>query len=411
MRRRRFLHVVGASATGALLPVRGSLAQGEDAVKVLEGVQPLAFRQGKQCTLMGCLEAVLRYHGEPYDYVDLMGLSGAAFRIRIAYPSSDRLMGGRIHPGVSVDASIGPHVDAAMEATGYRREVDAPVFHGDGGQETVAARIKKEIDESRPVIAMNLHSASCWGVIAGYDAGVPLRDGNGEHQPGRYLCRTYYDPEEAGYQRAPHFPWDVYLISKAGGPPLEEEATRASVKRAVTLLETETGRVTGPTAWMAFYEPDYANGIAAYDAWIEDLEDEEGVATLSPAQFLMYWQGHAWMYDSLHDARRSAAQYLRRIAPRLGEREGRLLEEAAQAYEQLVQHMTESWDCFPFSRAGYVEPETGWWIRVQQEEFLGRQIPSYSGEWTSDMRREGAGVLRVLKAMEEEALAVLREVA
>lgn len=380
-------------------------------MKLLEGVQPLRFRQGKQCTLIGCLEIVLRYHGEPHDYVDLMGLSGAAFRIRIAYPSSDRLMGGRIHPGISIDASIGPHLDAAMEATGYQREVDAHVFHGEDGEEVVAARIEREIDENRPVIAMNLRGASCWGVIAGYDAAVPLEDANGESQPGRYLCRTYYDSEGAGCQRAAKFPWDAYLVSKRGEALLEEEATRASVKRAVALLETETGRVTGPTAWMAFYKPDYVNGIAAYAAWIEDLEDEEGIAELRPAEFLMYWQGHAWMYDSLHDARRSAAAYLRRIAPRFGDREGRLLGEAAQTYDRLVQHMTERWDCFPFSDDGYVEPETGWWIRVQQEGFLGRQIPSYSGGWTSDMRREGIEVIRGLRAIEEEALATLREVA
>ncbi len=409
MRRRRFLHVVGASATGALLPVRGSRAQGEGNVKLLEGVQPLGFRKGKQCTLIGCLEAVLRYHGEPHDYVDLMGLSGAAFRVRIAYPSSDRLMGGRIHPGISVDASIGPHVDAVMQAVGYQREVDAHVFHGEGGEEIVAERIEKEIDENRPVVAMNLQGASCWGVITGCDAGVPLRGQDGECQGDRYVCRTYHDSEGSDYQRAPKFPWDVYLISKAGGPLLEEEATRVSVKRAVTLLETEQGRVTGPTAWMAFYRPDYVSGIAAYDAWIEDLEDEEVIGKLRPEQFLMYWQGHAWMYDSLHDARRSAAQYLRRIAPRFGDREGRLLEEAAQTYDRLVQHITEGWDHFPFSEGGYVEPDTGWCIRVQQEEFLGRHIPSYSSEWTSDMRRDGIEVLRALRAMEEEALAALRE--
>ena len=412
MRRRRFLHVVGASATAALLPVTRSPAQGEDSVKVLEGVQPLGFRKGKQCTLMGCLEAVLRYHGEPYDYVDLMGLSGAAFRIRIAYPSSDRLMGGRIHPGISVDASVGPHLEALLEVTGYQRETDAHVLHKEKGGERVARRIETEVDENRPVIAMNLQGASCWGVIVGYDADVPLKDEDGECQGNRYVCRTYYDPEGSDYQRAPKFPWDVYLISKGGEALLAEEATRASVKRAVTLLETERGRVSGPTAWMAFYKPDYVNGISAYDAWVEDLEDDEGIAKLRAEQFLMYWQGHAWMYDQLHDARRAAAQYVRRIAPRFaGGARRRLLEEAAQTYDQLVQHMTEGWDCFPFSEDGYVEPDTGWWFRVEQEQFLGRQIPAYSGGWTSEMRRRGIEVLRTLREKDEKALAMLREVA
>jgi len=411
MERRQFVRTIGAGVVGSALSVGEGSAQGGEGVRALEGVRPLGFRQGKQCTLMGSLEAVLQYHGEAYDYVELMGLSGAAFRIRVAYPSSDRIMGGRIHPGISVDASIGPHVQAVLDATGFECEVDAHVFHAENGEETVAARIEREIGEARPVIAMNLQGASCWGVIAGYDRLIPPRDADGEWQGRRYLCRTYYDPPGSGYVPAPRFPWDVYFIRRAGEPRSPEEAARRSVEGAVRLLETEQGTVTEPTAWMWFWRPDYVNGLAAYGAWIEDLQDEEGIAKLTPDQFLMYWQGHAWMYDQLHDARRAAAAYLRRIAPRFGDREARRLLEAADRYHDLVERMTGNWDCFPFSRDGYIEPDTGWWIRVEHEKFLGTQIPSYSGEWTADMRRGGADLLAALREKDEQALAPLRELA
>jgi hypothetical protein len=320
-------------------------------------------------------------------------------------------MGGRIHPGISTDALVGPHVQALLEATGFEREVDAHTFHSENGEQAVAARIEREIDEGRPVIAMNLERASRWGVIAGYDPSVSPRDADGEWQGRRYLCRTYYDPPGSGYVLAPQFPWDVYFIRRAGEPLVRDEAARRSIEGAVRLLETERGTVTEPTAWMWFWRPDYVNGLAAYAAWIEDLRDEEGIARLTPAQFLMYWQGHAGMYDQLHDARRAAATYLRRIAPRFGDREARLLVEASGRYDDLVEHMTRNWGCFPFSQGGYIEPDTGWWIRVEHEEFLGTQIPSYASEWTADMRRGGADLLAALREKDEQAVAPLREIA
>jgi hypothetical protein len=356
---------------------------------------------------MGCLEAVLRYHGEPHDYVDLMGISGAAFRVRIAYPSSDRIMGGRIHPGISADAAIGPHVAAAMQATGYRAEFDLHLRHGEDGHEIIADRMEKEIDEGRPVIAMNLQGASCWGVVAGYDPDVPLKDANESYDGRRFLCRTYYDVAGSGYQGAPRLPWDVYFITPAEEPLSDDERARASLGQAADLLAAPHATVTSPTGWMAFYERDYVSGIEAYDAWIRDLADEEGIRELKPEQFLMYWQGHACMYDQLHDARRAAVRYLARIAPQFADKKAELLQRASQVCQQLVAHMTENWACFPFCRDGYVEPDTGWWIRVEQEEFLGQQVPAYSREWTADMRRRGTEVLRAVRQKDEEVLALL----
>jgi len=105
-------------------------------------------------------------------------------------------------------------------------------------------------------------------------------------------------------------------------------------------------------AWMWFWQPDYVNGLRAYEAWINDLTDEEGIAALAPEQFLMYWQGHAWMYDQLHDARRAAALYLGRLAEGFEEQKARLLRAAASGLDALVALMTENWDCFPYREVG-----------------------------------------------------------
>lgn len=374
----------------------------------LDGVPALAFRTGRQCTLMGSLEAVLRYYGEDYDYIDLMGLSAAAFRVRIAYPTTDRIMGGRIHPGVSVDASFGPHVAAIEEMTGHAFRLEGHFLHEDQGPQIVSRAIEAELDESRPVLALNLMGGSCWGVVAGYDAEVLLTNAAGEAQGERYLCRTYYDPPGADYQRALLFPWDVYTVTARGEAPPRDVAVTDSIGRAVRLLEAESGTVQRPSGWMWFFKPEYANGLHAYDAWIEDLQAEEAIRELTADHFMMYWQGHAYMYDQLHDARRAAAAYVRRIAPRLGDRQAAHLLEAAEVYDGFVRQMTASWDCFPFCERGYVEPETGWRLRPETEELLGRRIPAYAAGWTPDMRRAGCDLLAALRQREEEALAVLR---
>ena len=98
---------------------------------------------------------------------------------------------------------------------------------------------------------------------------------------------------------------------------LEEEATRSTLRHAVELLRTGMAEVNRPSAWTWFFEPEYVNGIAAYDAWIRDLEDEEGTRRCRPSSSLMYWQGHAWMYNALHDAHRAAMLCPERIAPKL----------------------------------------------------------------------------------------------
>ena len=409
MRRRRFVGLLGATGAAAFLSHRWEAAGEGTEVKVLDGVPPLAWRRGKQCTLIGCFEAVLRYYGEPWDYVDLMGLSGAAFRLRIAYSTNERLMGGRIHPGISIDASVGPHVQALMEATGYQCEIDAHVFHQPVNHELIAARIEGEIEEKRPVIAMNLNGGSCWGVIAGYDRAVPLQLCIERDLGDRYLCRTYYDADDAGYERARCFPWDVYFVRRAGERLPADLAAPAAVERAVTLPETESGQVSGPLGWMAGWKPEYVNGLRAYDAWTADLADEEGIARLSPEQSLMYWQGHACMYDQLHDARRAAAEYVRRIAPQFADTQARRLQQAAEAYDRLVELMTRNWSCFPYREGGYVEPITGWRLGTDREEFPGTQIPAYAGGWTAEDRRRGIALLEAVRGVEEEALAALRE--
>jgi hypothetical protein len=305
-------------------------------MKTIDQVPEMVRRPCQQCSFIGALEAVLTAHGEEYDYVDLMGLSGAAFRVRLGRSSWDEIMGGRIHPGVSIDGSFGPHADAAMEATGYEYRI---VHHFPQGDTQVTETIRQEIDAGRPLLALNLCNGSAWGVICGYNDAQTPTSADGDGLAGWLLCRTCYDPPGTVAGPPPRFPADVWSISRKTSPQALDAAVRASIRRAVSLLTIDKARVNREGGWFWHYQPEYATGLAAYEAWIEDIGEEEGLASPPEDQALMYWQGNAVIYSQLLDARDAASSYLTRVAPSLPENEREPVQGAAAIFGQLVEDM------------------------------------------------------------------------
>ena len=55
----------------------------------LPGTAPLAWDSGRECTLFGAMATLLQSIGDQVSYFELMGLSGAAFRLRFASPRWD----------------------------------------------------------------------------------------------------------------------------------------------------------------------------------------------------------------------------------------------------------------------------------------------------------------------------------
>jgi len=380
---------------------------GSKSMKRIDSVPEMVRRPGQQCSFVGALEAVLKTHGEPHDYVDLMGLSGAAFRIRLARSSWDEIMGGRLHPGLSTDASFGPHADAVMEATGYGYRI---VHHFAQGKTEVTETIREEIDAGRPLLALNLWNGSSWGVLCGYDETQPPTTDNGDGRAAWLLCRSSYDPPGADPGPPPQFPADVWSIGRKTSSQVRVAAVRASIRQAVRLFTTDKARANREGGWFWHYEPEYASGLAAYDAWIDDLEDEEGLALLPKDQSLMYWQGNAVMYAQLLDARAAAASYLARVAPSLPPNERDPVSRAAGVLGELVKATVADWDCAPFRRGGYVH-ENGWLLREGTQEFLGKPVPPYGDTWTSEMRNKTIAVLKSARGRDREALKLLQQAA
>lgn len=179
-------------------------------------------------------------------------------------------------------------------------DYSTPLFKATGFEQIWADRLSKEertaerdrivadINEGKPVIAINLRIAPEWGVITGYrDNGKIL------------LCRTYFDGEllkERGmdYLEADFWPFLITHIGERKDKPSEYESLLSSLELLIK-------------SFQAPVQNGYYQGQEAYERWIEGLLREE------------LWDGHSSYQEidrrigvndttllNLIDARRSA---------------------------------------------------------------------------------------------------------
>ena len=266
--------------------------------------------------------------------------------------------------------------------------------------------LRAEIAAGRPTLALNAHNGSQWCVVTGYDPEV-LGKVKDEDSPPGLICRSCYDDSNAEYCRTPCFPWEIRAIRKTSDPIPREDAVRNSLQRAVELIGTPAAEVTGGGGWFWHYKDEYSLGLAAYDAWAADLEDEAGIEALEPEHFMTYWQSCAYLYDQLHDSRRAAAEYLRRVGPVFGARPKKLLDEAADLTDGLVDLLTAGFPCFPFLAGGY-RHDNGWYTTGEEhEDFRGHRIPAHAPEWPAEVRRGAVDLLQKAREKEEAILKLL----
>ena len=143
---------------------------------ILEQIRRLSWENGKEgmeCPWAGALQASLAYMGEPYTYEQVMGMSGACYRICFTdvwdYSCTDAL--------VAFD-----YATPLYSAIGYDFRMVERLEKPERKAERQA--IMEDIRQGKPVLAINLRVAAEWGIITGY-----VDEGN------RFLCRTYFDQE------------------------------------------------------------------------------------------------------------------------------------------------------------------------------------------------------------------------
>ena len=331
--------------------------------KILKNVPPLGWGKNIECTFFGSLNSALQFLGEPVNYAYLMGVSAAAFRLKFHQPE---------WCASSPDAALdGTYPEAAMKAVGYEGEFIVRMIPGQKAIEKMFQIIKEEIDSGKPLLAIGLTRFPDWGVIVGYE---------GE----KILCRTYYDEDEE-YSVAEEFPWIMFRMKKKEEKPSTEENIINSIKLAVDIVNIPS-------------IDHYANGIAAYDAWIKDLENEEAFRKMNQRELFIHWHINGWIYDSLYDARNAAVNYLRKATKELKGRNKEILKEAAEKFEKVRAELFENWIYFTMPH----------WVK-KGKTWTPKAVIN-TDKWTTEMRKNGAEALKNIKILEKKAFETLEKI-
>ena len=240
----------------------------------IDGIPPMNYGENKDNTFVRSVQLSLNALGENYSYDHLMGISGAAFRIQF-------------DPGwcpSSADATCGFDVSHEIfKSLGYSARFKRINHNSFQDIKDLYSEIKTQIDQGRPIVAINLMGDMEWGVITGY-----LRN-----EPG-ILCRTFNDESEE-YSRAKRAPWLNFFISDKKSDFTPGDLFSRSLELAIMLANTRK-----------FEE--YYSGFAAYEKWIEKISQLADRSDSKDIQHTM--EIHFILWNTLLDARRAAFNYL-----------------------------------------------------------------------------------------------------
>jgi len=306
---------------------------------VLEGVPPLRFwgegAVGWYC-LAGAVTRYVEYTGDPVRYEEVMGVSGAAWRL-IWNP-------GQWSPDSLIMNWYG-HLLAEQriaDAFGYNytyldRSREAPRTEANS-EEAVAARIRAEIDAGRPAVAIGIAGPEeC--LVAGYrDAGKTLLvQSFFERTEGYFEVSDWYDEE-----------WfrGLHLFTKRRARKSERQNLMEALTWAV-----EMGSMTEAGGRAA--------GLAAYDAWAQDMLRDEDFAGVDPDALREQLFGVSDNGIILLMAREAAADYLEMMQDEVGSRARQHLLAAAALHHQESETVGAAHDEMP-------------WGNVHGEELLRR---------------------------------------
>ncbi len=298
---------------------RRSLYLKDNSYCSLPGICTLEWEKGMDCTWAGAMHAALKYMGEDISYEQVMGLSGACYRLAFAniwdWSAGDAL--------VAYDYS-----DVLFKAIGYKQEWADRVDKSDRKAER--KRIIEDIVNGKPVVAINLRIAPEWGIITGY-----MENGS------RFLCRTYFDKEifnehkgeedflgeTDGYLEADFWPFAIVHFGERTDIPTKKESLLASLNVLVDSYHAPENR-------------GYSQGKDAYIAWIKGLEHEQAWTNYQDKDAVFRMMAvNDYLLINLIDARRCAGIYLNDNCSILDGEAQQQLKEIADCYTLIYEKL------------------------------------------------------------------------
>lgn len=325
------IHVISCPENGRICYGyhRTQLSVRDDSKYILKNIMRLSFGEGMECSWAGALCAALQYMGEPYAYHQIMGMSGACYRVCFTdvwdYSCTDAL--------VAFD-----YAAPLYKAIGYSFRMADRVEKQERKAERLA--IMEDIRNGKPVLAINLRVAPEWGVVTGYID-------NGSH----FLCRTYFDRdvldaleqedcqnkkdhemvfgENEGYLFTDFWPFIIAHFGEKGNVPSPLHVLKNSLAVLADSFYAEESR-------------GYYQGKEAYQVWRKALSREDDFwPEHDKENVLRRLSVNDNMLCNLIDARRAAAVYLRASTYLLGERESEYLAKIADNC-QLISDMVST---------------------------------------------------------------------
>ncbi|MBI2298991.1 MAG: hypothetical protein HYU66_08620 [Armatimonadetes bacterium] len=299
----------------------------------LYGVPAMDPSRAESCH--AALVSLLRFHGRRVDYDDLLGLSGAAFRIdwrRDLWWCPSALQVYLNDPFETLAGCLGVR---------FSRRFGQPF-------PKALELVRKQLVLGRPVLTSGLRGRAEWGIVVQVGSLTWQAGRHYDDPPNptvRLAVRTQEDPVEE-YSRVEATRWWGYHP----GPPQRELWVATPLAWIEDIGQApDPARLVKPALQRAVRmghapaSPSFQRGNAAFDAWVAALRDDAENADLPPMEAARRAWDNSFMAWRLAAARRSAVAFLAHqaelvdedAAVRLMALAGREYEGAAELFETL----------------------------------------------------------------------------
>lgn len=328
------------------------------------------FGKGMECSWAAALTAALQAMNINTTYEQVMGVSGACYRLAFCSPMWDY-------------SSVDGLVAFDYATPGYKAYGFTPRFADRIDKENRAEErtfMLNELRHNMPILGINLRVAPEWGVICGFKE---CTDKISSDNSIDLFCRTKYDAEiinspeyEKGkinpydYLFVDNWPFIITYFANMATPPSAKENFLNSLRVFVESAKQENNR-------------GYALGFKAYEVWRNDLLDDAWYENNDDEHLARRFSVNQFCTLALYDARKSAYIYL--------SENSQLLPDKADAIEQIIKLF------FDISgKAGQIHK------LLDSGEYLeGAKARRF---WTKEMRKRQADLLAQMLEAEREAM-------